>query len=884
MFKPGSAIPPYSSDCMNTTESNMKKIASLGILFALFAGAAAVRAADGSPRRVLSLDGNWQIAEGKMEAAPTVFARTVPVPGLTTLATPAFDPAPGPKGADRHDPIRVDPAREAFWYRRTFTLDGPVPSVARLKVHKAMFGTRVILNGQVLGDHAPNATPGWFDARATLRTGENELLIRVGAGLAAVPKGVPTLFDNEKQRYIPGIFDSVELILSGTPHFLHVQTAPDIGNRRVRVQAILGNAGAALKSDVTFVVREAKSGRIVGRGTRPAVACAAGAETVVDVVIPVADCRLWSPEDPFLYRLEVDSGADRFSTRFGMREFKFDPVTRRALLNGKPYFLRGSNITLYRFFEDPDCGDLPWSADWVRLLHQRVKDMQWNSLRYCIGFPPEAWYEIADEMGILIQDEFPVWGIGDIERDELAREYAQWMRERWNHPCVVIWDAQNETRSPVTGQALSLVRALDLSDRPWDNGWGEPQRVTDSYETHHYNYSRAGVIMADLARVPPKPRGIFPYDDKYAAILNEYGWLWLNRDGTPTTLTSDLYRSLAGDDASPARRFHLYATMLAADTEFWRHSREFAAIMHFTTLGYSRPDGQTSDNLADIRTLEWEPEFHRYVRDAFAPVGLMVDYWRGNGFAGRPATIPVRLLNDLDRPWSGDVTLRLRRADGGAPAFEQKQPARLDPFGTGKVEFGFTWPETPGEHVLEAELAGADGRPVRSTRDITVSTPAMLGLAFERPVTASTSWGPAAAANYPAAGEAVGYGLTAWNLPETPPAFAVDGDPATYWASENVDPSWLQVDLGAVRRFGQVRILWGVEYSLAFAVEVSADGANWTQVHAVGNNRSASSDLRFAPVDARYVRVTGLKRRPPAERGWPPPQRSHAIRELQVFE
>ena len=51
---------------------------------------------------------------------------------------------------------------------------------------------------------------------------------------------------------------------------------------------------------------------------------------------------------------------------------------------------------------------------------------------------------IADEEGILIQDEFPIWFGGragalaeGTKSDELAKEYAEWMRERWNHPCVV---------------------------------------------------------------------------------------------------------------------------------------------------------------------------------------------------------------------------------------------------------------------------------------------------------------------------------------------------------------------------------------------------------------------------------------------------------------
>lgn len=119
------------------------------LMFCLGATAGAV-ADDGASRKVLSLDGVWSIAEGRMDAVPTRFDRTVPVPGLTTLATPAFAPAPGPKVANREAYPQKDPARDAFWYRRTFLLDQSVPAVARLKVAKAMFGSQAILNGRVL--------------------------------------------------------------------------------------------------------------------------------------------------------------------------------------------------------------------------------------------------------------------------------------------------------------------------------------------------------------------------------------------------------------------------------------------------------------------------------------------------------------------------------------------------------------------------------------------------------------------------------------------------------------------------------------------------------------------------------------------------------------
>ncbi|MEI7752001.1 MAG: hypothetical protein WCJ71_07925, partial [Candidatus Omnitrophota bacterium] len=67
-------------------------------------------------------------------------------------------------------------------------------------------------------------------------------------------------------------------------------------------------------------------------------------------------------------------------------------------------------------------------------------------MRLCIGFAPEFWYRIADEEGFLIQDEYPIWYGSDFKpacfkADILAVQFREWMEERWNHPCVVIWDA-----------------------------------------------------------------------------------------------------------------------------------------------------------------------------------------------------------------------------------------------------------------------------------------------------------------------------------------------------------------------------------------------------------------------------------------------------------
>jgi hypothetical protein len=694
--------------------------ASFVLALCVFAG----NAVGDPPRQVISLDGEWEIAEGAMEQVPARFEHRVPVPGLVDLAKPAFREV----GTTNSGKLRA-----AFWYRRTFKVAGAVPDVALLKIHKAAYGSRAFLNGKLVGEHLPSFTPGYFDVRLALRGpgAKNELTIRVGAFRDAVPPTIPAGWDFEKQRYIPGIFDSVELILSGTPHLVRVQCASEITNQTVRVQAVVGHRGARTFRPLRGTVREVNSGRLVGTRQSELLVFEHDDQRTVEMRIPIRDCRLWSPEDPFLYELEMDLGTDAQRTRFGMREFHFDPASGRAVLNGRVRFLRGSNVTLYRFFEDAQRGDRPWREDWVRRLHRRFKEMHWEALRYCIGFPPELWYRIADEEGFLIQDEFPLWHLsgqrlaetwpGQLTSSELTREYTEWVQERWNHPCVVIWDAQNETVTDETGKAIQAVRGLDLSGRPWDNGWSAPQAPGDCFESHPYLFQNPRFKLSGLATVSGVPRGnVFPNRNTNAIVINEFGWLWLNRDGTPTTLTRAVYTNLLGADATPAQRRHLYARYLAAKTEFWRAHRACAGVLHFCGLGYSRPDGQTSDHWLDLEQLTYEPEFYRYVRDAFAPVGLMLDEWAEDLPPGQSRETAVVVINDRYEKWKGAVDLRLLRASRVLE--KMTLPCEVAALGDARLSFAWTVPGEPGHYQLEAALLQPGAAPVRSLRDFRVLT------------------------------------------------------------------------------------------------------------------------------------------------------------------
>ena len=790
-------------------------------------------------RQSISLDGTWQIAEGKLDTIPDAFSRTVPVPGLVDMAEPTFLPPPKLPAGERRYNLPKDPNRDAYWYRREFNLE-VVPPLARLKIHKAMFGTKVILNGKEIGEYPSSFTPAYYDVTEALKKGRNEILIRIGADMQSVLNKAVIPWDDEKTCYMPGIFDSIELICTEKLFVENIQTVPDIKAGKVHAQIRLVNKGSEKKTaNLALRVMEYKSKKTVGNATVTSIEVAADGDGTVDTSVTITDCKLWSPESPFLYVFEVATESDHLTTRFGMRSFRFNLETQHAELNGKPYFMRGTNFTLYRFFEDEDRKMLPWNRDWVQLLHERVKEMHWNSIRYCIGFPPEFWYDIADEVGILIQDEFPIWIMNEdqanewLDTDQLVAEYADWMRERWNHPCVVVWDACNETTCAKTGAAIAQVRGLDLSNRPWDNGWNPPAEPGDALELHPYHYQNPNFRFANMQKVAAVPQGgRVRNNSTHAVINNEYGWLWLNRDGTPTTLTSKLYQNLLGPDSTTEQRFYTYAMYLAAETEFFRAHRQCAAVMHFVMLGYSRPDGETSDHWTNVTTLEWEPLFLQYVRDAFSPVGLMLDHWNDRLVQGKDITgsVPIILINDLETPWKGPVKCRI--IQNGRSVWEKETQAEMEPYGTTTVTFEVALPQELGAYRMEASIIGNDKKPVRSVRDFRVLDPSMASMPIKNVSASSTH-----------------------DAERHPASKTLADNNAEYWSSAFQDDAWITFDLGEQKKVSRVVIHWEHAHSLKFDIKVSKDAKTWTEVFKQDNGQGGEESIKFAPVDCRYLRI-----------------------------
>ena len=704
-----------------------------------------------SARITLKLDGHWQSAEATGTGIPKKFEHRSPVPGLIDQSEPPFEavsPPLVPKNPDRYSNFDghrsdrlTDPRRDYFWYRRTFQIAGPVPPKAYLKVHKAMFGTRIILNGADLGTHLPNFTPGYFEAVDALlgEEAENEILIRIGAARDAHPSSPINGHDHEKNRYLPGIPDTVELILSGTPFIRNLQIFSDPGQSKLRLQVELEGIGMGVTVPVRYTIRpDNTSGMPHQQGTTP-VTGSGNEVTMVDIEVQIEDGHWWSPEDPFLYHCDLETSADSYSCRFGMRSFRFDPVNRRALLNDQPYYLRGTNICIGRFYEDTERGNHPWERDWVRRLFTEFKKLNWNSFRFCLGPPPEFWYDLADEFGFIVQDEFPVWDPSDrVTAQHLVTEYTEWMRERWNHACVLIWDAQNETPPDrgghATSEAIATVRDLDLSDRPWDNGWSLPDRPTDPVEVHPYLLNSRTHIASldDLGFRRPEPR-LMPTQTSDQSITNpricnEYGWMWIDREGRPGLLSQNfkVYENFLwdGSESNPptAEEYrYAYARTCAILTEYWRAFGNLAGVQHFTALSYSRKNGHTSDSLIDVAEPRFETHFMRYLPDAFAPVAIVLDLWRPTRSAATILEGELILLNDSPTDFGGSVRIEIRRHENETTAINGvTHPVHATGNHRSTTTFQMRLPDLPGRWRIVATLQGSGEYRVRSIRDLRI--------------------------------------------------------------------------------------------------------------------------------------------------------------------
>ena len=158
---------------------------------------------------------------------------------------------------------------------------------------------------------------------------------------------------------------------------------------------------------------------------------------------------LWSLEQRNLYKLvtEVESGGtvtDRYETRFGIRDLKFDP-DQGFLLNGKPVKVKGT----CNHQDHAGVGvALPDAVQYFRV--RKLQEMGCNAIRTSHNPPTPELLDACDELGMLVLDETRMLS----SNPEGIAQFENVVRRDRNHPSVFIWSMGNEESISITETGL----------------------------------------------------------------------------------------------------------------------------------------------------------------------------------------------------------------------------------------------------------------------------------------------------------------------------------------------------------------------------------------------------------------------------------------------
>lgn len=287
---------------------------------------------------------------------------------------------------------------ETLRYERTFTL----PQGFRRERVLLHFGAvdqccRVLVNGQEAGRHEGGYLPFCLDVTALLNNGENRLTAAVTDDAAGGVYGMG------KQRYqrggiwytaTSGIWQTVWLESVPGNYVKNIRLTPDLdaGVLRWHIEADAAEGARVTVRAGDTVIAEGRADEN-GDGVS---------------VIPAAHLRPWSPEDPFLYDVDITLGEDRVASYFGMRKFSLVEQQGRQVLalNNEPYFQTG--LLDQGYWSD---GLYTPPSDEAMVCDIRtMKELGFNMLRKHIKVECDRWYYHCDRLGMLVWQDMPCGG------------------------------------------------------------------------------------------------------------------------------------------------------------------------------------------------------------------------------------------------------------------------------------------------------------------------------------------------------------------------------------------------------------------------------------------------------------------------------------------
>lgn len=292
-----------------------------------------------------------------------------------------------------------------------------------LRIGAANYMCRIFLNKKYIGMHRGGSTPCYLDVTDYLES-ENRMVIQVDSTRRSGQ--VPTLA-TDWFNY-GGVYRDIALIRVPKTYIKDFKIAlePDSDLKKIRAYVKLSEKMA---ETATLEIGEL--------GISKEILIRDG----VGEILMNASPELWSPDNPKLYDVRLSCADDCIYDRVGFREICVKGMD--ILLNGKPLFLHGISC------HEESVTNGKALTDEERLENiQIAKELGCNFMRLAHYPHNERMAQLADELGLLLWEEIPVYWNIDFDSEDTYRDAENQLKELihrdYNRASVIIWSVGNE--------------------------------------------------------------------------------------------------------------------------------------------------------------------------------------------------------------------------------------------------------------------------------------------------------------------------------------------------------------------------------------------------------------------------------------------------------
>ena len=468
---------------------------------------------------------------------------------------------------------------DAAWYRhyvdlppdldnRRFELTfNAIAKISKVWVNGTEVGSHTGMFGQVKCDITKALQPGRnVIAVHVISSKTNEMSDKIEGVAVTVEVTSNMLYSLAHgmfQQDVGGIWQPVTLTVTAPVFINDCFVEPGLHGADINLD-VLNNRQQTEPLGVTYTITSAQDGALLYSNESPVtLQASAGDLSHLKITTPRLEPKLWSPQDPNLYSLDITlaeqgTNVDDYNVRFGFRTFSVDGS--KFLLNGHPFWLRGANpfpnnlcpndaALAHRFMEMAHAGN-------VRVTRTHI--VPFTSI----------WLDAADEVGIAVSFEgtWP-WLMlrGDPPNDELIKdwrdEYISLIKEYRNHPSIILWTVNNEMKFEEHNPKTIQKKWAILSDTVKAMRKIDPTRpiVADS------SYMRKTALRGYEDLVKPQGLDDGDVDDAHSY----YGWYSgsffalydykFNRQATPgrPLISQEMSTGYPNNDDGHPTRFYL---------------------------------------------------------------------------------------------------------------------------------------------------------------------------------------------------------------------------------------------------------------------------------------------------------------------------------------